>query len=335
MSATIRDVALRAGVSHTTVSWVIHDRGDISEATKAKVRKAIEELDYHPNYNARSLVRGKTGVIAVVSSLFSSAFEMEVLKGIESVSTARADQYAVAMFSTMGRDEKVLKELVYGRRADAVILLSISPSPAVSALFKERGMPLVVVDEAGSEATEIQLNSFGGAYLATGHLLDRGRRRLAIVLGSEGGPGGMGLSQRERERGFAQALRDRGLAFEEGSVFVSGGFHIEDGREALCRILERMGDADGVFCAAGDLVAMGVMLEARTRGVGIPGRISLVGYDDLPSSALVAPALTTVRQPLLQIGKTAYEEAARALDEGAQERRRIIYDPVLIERDSA
>lgn len=332
MSVTINDVAKLAGVSHTTVSWTIHDHPGISAATKARVQKAIEELDYHPNFQARSLVRGKTNTIAIVAPFFSSSFEMEVLKGIEQCATKRKDNYSVTLFATMEQDEKTLKEIVYGKRADAVILLSVSPPSKVVELFAKHGVPLIVIDEAAPQAIEIQLNNYRGGYLAGEHLIASGRSRIALVLGDKGD---LGLSQRERMRGFQRALEDHGVQASEDLFCYIADYYFEEGQALFSRLRPALDRMDAVFFAAGDLVAMGFMLEARGVGLSIPAQLSIVGYDDIPSAGLVSPALTTVRQPLIQIGKAAYEEAVKALETGEYEVRSIVYEPQLILRDSA
>jgi len=331
MSVTIHDVAKLAGVSHTTVSWAIHDRPGISAATKEKVFKAIAELDYHPNLLARSLVRGKTNTIAIVAPFFSSSFEMEVLKGIEQSAPENKDQYSITLFNTMEQNDKVMKEIVHGKRADAVISLSLAPSADVVSLYTANRVPLIVIDETAPDTVEIQLNNFRGGYLAAKHLLDSGRRRIALVLGDNGD---LGLSQRERKRGYEQALRESGAEIDEKLYFYIADYYFEEGQALFPRMRELMSGVDAVFFAAGDLVAMGFMLEARHAGVSIPKDLSVIGYDDIPSAGLVMPALTTVRQPLFQIGKAAYAEAIRALESGETEPRAIVYEPRLVLRES-
>ena len=332
MGVTINDVAKLAGVSHTTVSWTIHDHPGITAATKARVNKAIEELDYHPNYFARSLVRGKTNTIAVVSSFFSSPFEMEVLKGIEKSIHAERIPHSLNLFSTLDSSEKVLKEIVYGKRADAAILLSISPSAEVTALFAKNGMPLVVIDEAAENAITIQADNFLGAFLATDFLIKSGRKKIGIILGSNNGD--PGLSQSERKRGFMQALSDGGIAFDEELVFWIEDYYFEEGQIIFKRLQKKSLDIDALFCAAGDIVAMGFMLEAKNNGCEIPGQIAVIGYDDIPSSALVSPSLTTIKQPLTLIGKKAYEEIIKALEAGISDIRAISFEPQLVIRNS-
>lgn len=334
MAVTIHDVARLAGVSHTTVSWAIHGHPGITEPTKARVFKAIEELDYHPNYLARSLVRGKTNTIAVVASFFSSPFEMEVLKGIEQRIHEEEIRYGINLFSTMNDAERVLREIVNGKRADAAILLSVSPSSETVELYRANGMPLLVIDEDAPAAKTIQLNNYRGAQLATECLLKKGRDRIALVLGAAGGD--PGLSQSERRRGFEAALAAKGRLFDPELVFYIEDYYFEEGQALFGRMLEATSPRgiDAIFCAAGDMIAMGILLEAKNRGIRVPEDLSLVGYDDIPSAALVNPPLTTIRQPLMRIGRRAWEETVKALEAPSEDDCTIIYEPTLVERGS-
>jgi LacI family transcriptional regulator len=331
MSVTIHDVAKRAGVSHTTVSWTIHDHPGITEATKKKVFKAIEELDYHPNYLARSLVKGKTNTIAVIANFFSSPFEMEVLKGVEQGANNQKNPYMLTFYTTMGKHEEVLKDILYGKRADAAILLSISPPKSISTLFKKNKIPLIVIDEEVTKATAIQVDHFKGSYLATEHLIHTGKKHLALVIGDKESEI---LSQRERARGFYKALADNKLPFEKDAIFFVRDFYFEEGFSVFNSIHSAPFPIDGIFCAAGDVIAQGIMLEAKKNGCKIPEEYAIVGYDDIPSSSLVYPALTTIRQPLFQIGKLAYEKAALMLVDKKIKEEVIVYSVDLVVRES-
>ncbi len=329
MSVTIHDVAKHAGVSHTTVSWAIHDNPAISNATKEKVLKAVQELDYHPNYQARSLVRGKTNTIAVVASFFSSPFEMELLKGIEKSVIQQGIQYSITLFSTMQQNDKILKDIFYGKRADAVIMLSIKPSEEVCTIYKNSNFPFVVIDETAENSIEIQLDNFRGGYMATEYMIKSSKTKLGIVLGDIAD-----LSQRERKRGFLQALSDNGIPFDDTFIFPIEDYYFEEGQIILKRILKKNLSIDGIFCAAGDLVATGIMLEARNQNITIPDQLAIVGYDDMPYSALICPPLTTIKQPLIQIGSAAYEAVLKLLETGSCEPAQMIFEPQLMIRNS-
>ena len=331
MSITIHDVAKRAGVSHTTVSWVIHDNPSISQATKDKVLKAIEELDYHPNFSARGLVNGSTGIIGVVANFFSSYFEMEILKGIEQGIRTSKSHYFINLFSTLEQNEKTLSKIVLEKRADAVILLSISPSAKVCELYKKNGIPLIVIDESAPDAVEMSLNNYEGAYKATELLIHSGKKNFVLVLGDEEN---MVLCQYERKRGFIQALMDNNIPFDDSHIFFITDYYFEEGQVAFKRMERLFPETDAVFCAAGDIVATGIMLEAKKSGKSIPKEMAIIGYDDFIASAMISPSLTTVHQPLTQIGKDSYLTILRMLNKEDLGTREFVYSPFLVRRES-
>ena len=331
---TIKDVARLAGVSHTTVSLALRGSASITDETKEKVFKAAKQLNYHPNHLARSLVTKKTNVIGVVANFFSSNFEMEVLKGIEQSIRSMESDYMINLFATLEKNDQVLEDICLGRHADGVILLSISPSPEVIRLYQENNCPMIVIDEQAEGAIEITMDNYHGAYLATEHLINAGRRNLAIVLG-DSNRDELGLSQKERKQGFLQAIKDHGLKFNQKNTFFIEDYYFEEGQVVFKRMQRYGSDIDGIFCAAGDIVASGIMLEAKNEHLDIPKDISIIGYDDVPSSSLIDPPLTSVRQPLFQIGKNGYARMVRFL-EGKEEYKpnKLVYEPQLIVRSS-
>lgn len=331
MSVTIHDVAKRAGVSHTTVSWTIHDHPGITEETKKKVLKAIEELNYHPNYLARSLVKGKTNTIAVISNFFSSPFEMEVLKGVEQGANKQDNPYMLTFFSTMGKNDEVLKDILFGKRADAAIVLSLAPSDEICSLFNKNKIPLIVVDEEAENAFIIKINNFKGGYIATEFLISKGRKNIALVIGDRETNA---LSQREREKGYIEALLDHGISHTDEHVFTVEDFYFEEGFQVFDKIYNSPIPFDAIFCAAGDVIAQGILLEAKNKACKIPEKIAIIGYDDIPSSSLVYPSLTTIRQPLFKIGELAYQKASRMLEEDEIKNDVVVYSVDLMIRES-
>ena len=331
---TIKDVARLAGVSHTTVSLALRGSASITDETKKKVMKAAKQLNYHPNHLAKALVNGKTNVIGVVANFFSSNFEMEVLKGIEQSIRSMENDYMINLFATLEKNDQVLEDICLGRRADGVILRSISPSPEIIKLYNDNNCPMIVIDERAEGAIEITMDNYHGAYMATEHLINAGRRNLALVIGDSNREE-LGLSQNERKQGFLQAIKDHGLTFNPKNTFFIEDYYFEEGQVVYKRMQRYGSNIDGVFCAAGDIVASGIMLEAKMEHVNIPRDLSIIGYDDVPSSSLIDPPLTSIRQPLFQIGKNGYARMVRFL-EGKEEYKpnKLVYEPQLIVRSS-
>ena len=259
---------------------------------------------------------------------------LEVLKGIEQSIRSMESDYMINLFATLEKNDQVLEDICLGRHADGVILLSISPSPEVIRLYQENNCPMIVIDEQAEGAIEITMDNYHGAYLATEHLINAGRRNLAIVLG-DSNRDELGLSQKERKQGFLQAIKDHGLKFNQKNTFFIEDYYFEEGQVVFKRMQRYGSDIDGIFCAAGDIVASGIMLEAKNEHLDIPKDISIIGYDDVPSSSLIDPPLTSVRQPLFQIGKNGYARMVRFL-EGKEEYKpnKLVYEPQLIVRSS-
>lgn len=336
MGVTINDVAKKAGVSHTTVSWVIHDDKRITDETKQKVLKAIKELNYHPNYSARSLKRGKTNTIAIVASFFSSSFETGILKGIELGMDINSFDYNINQYSTRGRKdikEQIFKNILYSKRADAVISINILPDPEILKAYKEEKMPVVLVEEEMNGAHAIKTDNFKGAYIATEHLLKKGKKDIILVVGEVAGEE-VGLSPVERLNGYKAALKDNGIDFDKENVYEIYNYYFEEGEAALRQILEDKNKCDAIFCAAGDMVAMGIMEQARKLDIKIPNDLSIIGYDDIHTASLISPSLTTIKQPIVDIGRETIKLTVKSLTETLEKDELIIFQPELILRDS-
>lgn len=336
MRPTIKDVAKRAGVSHTTVSMVIHNDKRITEETKQKVLKAIKEINYYPNYSARSLIQGKSNTIAFVTPFFyfSSFFEIYTMHGLEKYNLDNKNKYVIQQFTT-GPDEKrrneLLLELLYGRRADAIIGLGFVPDNKILEEYRDKNVPIVLIDAKAKYTHTVRADNYYGGYIATEYLIKKGKKNIAIISA----PLSASLAPEQRLKGYKDALKDNGLDFiKENLIFVEH-FLFEEGKKAIIEILEKKLNIDAIFSAAGDWVAMGVITQARKLGIKIPGDISIVGYDDIIVSETIIPPLTTVRQPTFDMGKKAFEIVVNAMEGNIAKEVEEIFKPELIIRESA
>lgn len=329
------DVARLAGVSHTTVSWALRGDPRISPDTKRKVLDAAKKLNYHPNLLARALVKGRTNTVAIVASFFSSHFEMEVLRGIEQELMDIKSELGIMLFTTRGskkREEEIIADVIKSGRADALIALNISLSVALSELVEEYSFPVVLIEGKGRSVSTIRIDNIGGAYNAVSALLDSGSKRIAIVSG-EINTEEPGRSPVERLIGSRRALRERGYELDRKSVFFIERYYFEEGYTLFPKILECMPDVDGIFCSAGDMVALGLLASMRDRGIMVPDDVRLVGYDDIPAASLVSPTLSTVRYDMSLMGSVAVDYISSALD-GDTELKRHIAASRLVRRQS-
>lgn len=332
---TIHDVARLAGVSHTTVSWVIHDDRRISPATKEKVHKAIQELNYHPNHAARSLVRGKTNTIAILASFYTSAFETEIMRGIEQGFAQTRSTYGIVQYATRRDDlrkTEILEQIVFGRRADAVICLNVVLDDALAEAFIDSAVPIILVETSRPRLHSVRSDSYSGGYLATRHLLQQGRRRIAFIGGAldsqEESP-----SARDRWEGYRKALEEQGLHPEPDWYIPIANYYFEEGRDAVDHLISA--GMDSVFSAAGDMVALGIMDGARKRGLTIPDDLAVVGYDNLAICDLVQPGLSTIAQPLQDMGLQAFTICHDSLLTRKKEPVHTVYQPRLVVRGSS
>jgi LacI family transcriptional regulator len=340
-NVTIQDIAERAGVTKATVSMVINQDHRITEKTRDKVLKIIKEMNYYPNQSARKLARGKSDVIAFVSARFAAPFIASVMDAFEQ----RAFQmgryvHGIHPYSTQHKTEakeELLQQILYGRTADAVVVVTIRPSQKVVDEYAARKIPLILLENTLPGCHSIRVDNLKGGLIATEYLIQKGRKRIGLINGVTQPPPGVDLvpSAVERLEGYRQALKNKGLEFTENRVVAYGNYLFEEGRMGLKTLLEKDPKLDAIFCAAGDIMAMGVMAEAKARGIRIPEDLALVGYDDMLASSLLKPTLTTVHQPLVQMGVQAFETAIDAIDGKLLEDRNILMQPELIVRESA
>lgn len=302
---TMQDVAERAGVSQPTVSLVLGDNPEarVADATRARVLRAARELGYRPNLLARGLSRRRSYALGVVVPDLSNPFFADVVSGVQAV--AAEEGYAVLLCE--GRQvpaERHLEEL-RSRFIDGVILDSAGESSVP--VERLEGLNLVLIDEPTDRWPGVASDAGAAGRLAAEHLLELGHRRLAFL-----GPASPAHGFRLRERGFVVRLREEGLDLPSERLrrvpaTAEGGVN---GMTALLALKE---PPTGVFCAD-DLVAVGALKACLAAGVAVPGRISLVGCDDVELARLTTPELTTVRVPAREMGARAARLLIRRLE---------------------
>ncbi|GIF78629.1 LacI family DNA-binding transcriptional regulator [Asanoa siamensis] len=307
---TIYDVAQRAAVSPATVSRVLNGRSSVDPDLVARVRQAVDELDYRPNAVARNLRRSRTTLWAVVISDVGNPFFTSLVRGVEDV--AQRAGYSVVLCNT---DEDPAKEARYvtaalaDRMAGVIISVAGRSTAQVSRLLSA-GVPVVAIDReiAGVQVDTVLVDNAHGAELATGHLLDGGYQRVACITG----PRRVSTAV-QRLRGYQKALRSRGVPVREHLVRYSD-FREEGGYAAMASLLDEADPPDAVF-AANNLMTVGAVECLTNRGIAVPTQAGVVGFDDIPWADLVRPSLTTVAQPTYELGRTAAVLLAERLTE--------------------
>jgi LacI family transcriptional regulator len=292
---TIGDVAAAAGVSVATVSKAVNGRYGVRDETAALVLRVAQELGYSSSLGASSMRSTRTGVVGVFVSAFEP-FSTEVLKGIGVALEGRS--YELLAYSSLtGRDGEGWERRSLSRLAgtlDGAILVA----PTVVDLPVP--IPIVAIDPHTGPAgvPTVESDSYGGARIATEHLIGLGHRRIALVSGRADL-----RSSVRREAGYRQALEDAGIPFDPDLVQV-GNYEQRTSREAATVLLGRPDRPTAVF-AANDLAGIATVQVALGMGLSVPGDLSVVGFDDVPEAARSDPPLTTVRQSMQQLGNEA------------------------------
>ncbi len=305
---TIREVARRAGVSYQTVSRVINNRPEVSEATRALVQRAIAELDYHPNAQAVGLSRNRSDIVGVITESVESRFFARIVNSI-GVELQRQGRFMLLASTDVTTQPAMIDLLQRSRRIDGmIIILPLEASLEQAQQLARSRLPLVLVDlQYEIDANYIAVNNFQGAYSATEHLIKLGHRRIGIICGRRDLPVG-----EIRLDGYRAALRYYGLPYDPELV-VPGDFTHRAGEAGAAHFLGLAHRPTAIF-ACDDDMAFGAMRECRRHGLRVPEDISVIGFDDIPEASHSYPPLTTIRQPLQEMGRIAAEYVCRSID---------------------
>ncbi len=329
---TLEEVARHAGVGRGTASRVVNGASQVSDATRAKVQRAVDELGYVPNRAARALVTRRTESVALVVSesderFFAEPFFAAIVRGVSSGLAGTRFRLLLSIQQSP-QDRHRIESFLTPHHVDGVLLLSLHGDDPLPQMLEERGLPTVLGGRpAGTEPRcYVDVDNEGGAVLAVQHLLSGGRRHVATVAGPQDMSAGVG-----RLAGYRRALAAAGADSDE-SLVAFGDFGEDSGAAAAAVLLERRPDLDAVF-AASDPMALGVLRTLAAGGRKVPDDVAVVGFDDSPSARHSAPPLTTVHQPVEAMGR----EMVRLLTArmaGEHVEQRVILDPHLVVRAS-
>jgi DNA-binding LacI/PurR family transcriptional regulator len=299
---TLEEVAARAGVSRATASRVLRGDHKVSEHARTVVMDAAREISYVPNLAARSLVTGRSDSVAFLveeseERMFADPFFFGMLRSAQET-VAKAGRQLV--FTVMNRPEDRERFLAYaaGGHVDGVLLLSLHGKDRLPQRLEDLGVPTVLSGRPLSNRRRlwyVDADNVGGGELATSYLIEQGRRCVATVAG----PLDMCAGQ-DRLAGYRKAVEAAGLPYDESLVSV-GDFTPLGGQAAATRLLERRPEVDAIV-AASDLAAIGVMRAIAAAGLRVGEDVAVIGFDDIPAAAEHVPPLTTVRQPIADLG---------------------------------
>lgn|SRR5690554_1338447 len=329
--ATLKDVATASGVSSTAASLVLNNRpNNISEKTKEKILKVAKELDYHPNYTARSLATKKTKTIGVIIPDISNAFFAEAVRTIQvELSKNGYDMFLCNSEEKFENDIKYIK-LFANRNVDGLILTMSAESmiadnqKTIAKLLKTYQIPYVLFDRYYPNSKyKVFVDNFSSGYEVAKLLLNLGHTNIGVITG----PLNLNSAQ-DRLLGLKKACEEHNVILEDSKI-VQGKYDMDSGREGAKKLL---GNVTAIF-AFNDLQAFGVIETAKSMGLKIPEDFSLVGFDDIFYSTILDTRLTTVRQPIFEMSKIICESLITLMNDSNKEVN-VAMKAELIVRDS-
>jgi DNA-binding LacI/PurR family transcriptional regulator len=332
--ATLDEVARVAGVSRATVSRVVNGSPKVSADVRRTVERAIDRLGYVPNRAARSLVTRRSDSIAVVitepaNRLFSDPFFPRLVRGISAALSARDLQLVLLMPSDDVDERRTVRYLTAGH-VDGVILVSLHGDDPLPEQLATRRIPSVVLGRPsrGVDVDYVDADNRDGGRRATAHLVQRGRRRIATITGPKDMVAGI-----DRLAGYRDALADAGIAVDDGLI-ATGDFTQAGGEAAMERLVKARPDLDAVFCAS-DLMAVAALGLLQAAGRRVPEDVAVVGYDDSPIATTTRPALSSVRQPIEDMGREMVNLLSGSIEQNGRVPRHIVLATELIARASS
>ena len=300
---TLAQVADEVGVSVMTVSNVLNGRPGASEATRKRIKKVADRLGYTPNSAARNLKGGHTGLIGVVTLDLTTQYALEIVRGIaDELADAELEVLISASYQDAIREYDRVDFLSRGV-VDGIVLVAPVLADRTIQLLKERGRPFIVVDprQLDVKVPRVVVDNYGGMREAAQHLIDLGHKKIAFLRGAPDFE-----SSATRYSGFVDAMKLAGLD-TSAKLVAECDFTYAFGFKAATQIIKKE-HPTAIVCGA-DVLALGAVDAARALGLSIPDDMSVIGFDDLPQATHSFPGLTTVRQPLHDMGQVA----ARAL----------------------
>ena len=334
---TIIDVARDSGVSIATVSYVLNNGPrNVDADTKARVKASIERLKYYPNSIARAMTNKRLNSIGVVfphpyPSVFTDPYFISIMDGI--VQEAARRRQNVMLYTGLEWNGTDSLPAFRDRRVDGLVLIAMLTDSTIVPSLVEAGLQFVQINGAATESavSNVDIDNAGAVRGVIAHLAGLGHRRIALLGGQMNSP-----STQPRLDGYLQGMRECGLPVDP-EIVLEGIYDRTWGREGMARLLAS-GDPPTAVFAGGDGIAEGIYDTCREAGVRIPYDLSVVGFDDTPAAAHLAPPLTSVRQPLAQMGSAAAAALLDQLDSGASDAsitaRQIVLPSELIVRGS-
>lgn len=328
-SVTIYDVAHEAGVSDATVSRVFNNKPGVKESTRAKVLNAAQKLGYVVNMQARSLAGGRSNIIGLLIPGLDNGYVIEIVRGVDQELARSGCELMVYTTHRVRNNSANYLRYVANGLTDGILLVV----PLVSADFLKAletiNHPYVLIDALNpfGRSASVNATNWDGAYKATEYLIKLGHRRIGFITGIP-----ELSSAKDRYEGFITALNDYDIPVDK-TLIVTGDFRQESGYVAAQQLLQLPEPPTAIF-ASNDMMAFGVMDAIREAGLRIPDDVSVIGFDDIPQAVNTYPKLTTVHQPLEEMGRVGVKLLLEHIEHPDTPSQNIVLATQLIVRDS-
>ncbi|WP_117170245.1 LacI family DNA-binding transcriptional regulator [Paraliobacillus sediminis] len=327
---TIKDVAKKANVSIATVSRILNNKPGYTKETEKKVLQVIQELGYHPNGIARGLINKRTHTIGILVPEISSMLISEFISGIEQVTHQHGSSVIVCHTESMGQKTRQYLQVLKEKQIDGIIFTSGVLKEDYYQLIKDTDIPMVLLATESYEfpVPYVKVNDHHAAYSATEYLINKGHRKIGMISGDKEDM----IAGQPRINGFMQAMQAHELPVKDEWVVSENGFSFKDGVNGFSKLIHQLDDITAVF-AASDEIALGVLSAAYKMNIKVPDQLSVIGYDNLKIAEMSIPPLTSIAQPLVEMGKKATEMVFEMMDKkrGVESR---IFPHEIVERQS-
>ncbi|MCW3790066.1 LacI family transcriptional regulator [Paenibacillus sp. LS1] len=317
---TIKDVAQLAGVSVATVSRVINDRGYVHADTRKKVEDAVKALNFSPNEVARSLYKRKSKLIGLLLPDITNPYFPQLARGVED---RMQEQDYRLIFGNSDEDERKEQDYIQTFIQNNVVGVISSTNYPHSSIYEKLKIPVVFLDRTSLDRPSVYADGREGGRLAAREIINRGSRRITVMQG----PSQIRPAQ-DRFEGAIEIIRDAGLDYH---VIQTTSFSINEAGVWAEELFKKYADTDGVI-ASNDIAAMAVLHEASRIGRKVPDDVQVIGFDDIPMSSLLSPALSTIRQPAYEMGREAAGLLIQLVEQAAVENKNIQLPVSFIER---
>ncbi|WP_339187421.1 LacI family DNA-binding transcriptional regulator [Paenibacillus sp. FSL R5-0490] len=317
---TIKDVAQLAGVSVATVSRVINDRGYVHADTRKKVEDAVKALNFSPNEVARSLYKRKSKLIGLLLPDITNPYFPQLARGVED---RMQEQDYRLIFGNSDEDEQKEQDYIQTFIQNNVVGVISSTNYPHSSIYEKLKIPVVFLDRTSLDRPSVYADGREGGRLAAREIIKRGSRRITVMQG----PSQIRPAQ-DRFEGAIEIIRDAGLDYR---VIQTTSFSINEAGVWAEELFRKYADTDGVI-ASNDIAAMAVLHEASRIGRKVPDDVQVIGFDDIPMSSLLSPALSTIRQPAYEMGREAAGLLIQLVEQAAIENKNIQLPVSFIER---